>query len=228
MSPADRNKILIIGGVVLVAVLAVGFFFLRGRKASAPAETTGSFPTETTQAPVEGGEGGGVPAEAPAPGEETPEAAGGEVPAEVRVGLINMGRGVDEPSRPDSLLTFEPKIPPPPPEIVTPLPVTILGPLRPAQPAAVSVIGRRRVAGVMFNELPWAVLEEGRDTFIVKPGDIVDGVRIAAIARDAIYVVDPEGRRWVVPLRGTGPAAEVGSGESSYLGGMPELPPAAP
>ncbi|UCC67110.1 MAG: hypothetical protein JSV79_08150 [Armatimonadota bacterium] len=227
MSPADRNKILIIGGVVLVAVVVIGFFFLRGGKPSAPAETTGSFPTETAQAPVEGVEGA-APTEAPPPGEETPEAAGGEVPAEVRVGVIDMGRGVDEPSRPDALLTFEPKIPPPPPEIVIPLPATILGPLRPAQPAAVSVIGRRRVAGVMFNERPWAILEEGGDTFIVKPGDIVDGVRIAAIARSAIYVVDPEGRRWVVPLRGTGPAAEVGGGESSYLGGMPELPPAAP
>lgn len=224
MSLADRNKILIIGGVALVAVIAIVFFFVRGRKSREPAGTTGAFTAETGEAPA--------PAEgeafAPAPGEEMPEAAGGEVLQEVRVGVIDMGRGVDEPSRPDSFLTFEPKIPPPPPEVVTPLPATILGPLRPAQPAEAAVIGRRRVAGVMFNERPWAILEEGDQTFIVKPGDVVDGIRIAAIARNSIYVIDPQGRRWEVSLRGIGPGAEVRPGETGYVGGMPELPPAAP
>ncbi len=222
MSPADRNKILIIGGVVLVAVIAIVFFLMRGRKPAEQAAATGAFPVETAELSAEG------EAAAPAPGEEQPAAAGGEVAPEVRVGVIDMGRGVDEPSRPDAFLTFEPKIPPPPPEVVTPLPVTTLGPLRPAQPAEAAVAGRRRVAGVVFNERPWAILEEGDQTFIVKPGDVVAGIRIAAIARDAVYIVDPEGKRWEVPLRGIGPGAEAQPGETGYLGGMPELPPAAP
>jgi hypothetical protein len=97
------------------------------------------------------------------------------------------------------------------------------GGLRPAGPAEVVAIGQRRVAGVLFNERPWAILEQEGETFIVKPGDIVDGVRVTAIARDAIFVVDPEGRRWQVPLRGPEPTAAL-----ARTGGMPELPSAFP
>jgi len=226
MNPADRNKILIAGGVALVAVIVIVFFVLRGRGGRQQVDTAGGF-QDTAGETWEEGEGAAVP-----PGAEAPVAPGGEV-AELpsaKVGVVQMGRGVDEGSRTDPFLTFVPKTPPPPPELVTPLPVIVLQPggLRPAQPEGAAMIGRRRVAGVLFNERAWAILEEDEETFVVKPGDIVDGIQITAIAREAIYLVDPDGRRWEVPLRGTGPAAEMRPSDATYLGGMPELPPAAP
>ena len=146
------------------------------------------------------------------------------------VGVIAMGRGGDEPSRSDAFLTFEPKIPPPPPELQTPLPVVVPGRIRPEQPAELAVLGSRRVAGVKFNDRPWAILEEGDEIFIVKPGDVVDGLRILAIARRSVYVEDSDGRRWEVPLRGReiAPAAEVRTPGASYVEGMPALPPVGP
>jgi len=152
------------------------------------------------------------------------------VAAQEWVGVIPMGRGGDEPSRSDAFLTFEPKIPPPPPELQTPLPVTVPGRIRPEQPTELAVLGKRRVAGVKFNERPWAILEEGDEIFIVKPGDVVDGLRILAIARRSVYVEDSEGRRWEVPLRGReiAPAAEVRTPGASYVEGMPALPPVRP
>ncbi len=226
MNPADRNKILIIGGVAVVAIAVIVFFFMRSRKPAGPAYTGGGFGTEVASVPA-GGEGaavGGGPAGAAGGEEAAPELG------QQWVGVIAMGRGGDEPSRSDAFLTFEPKIPPPPPEIETPLPMAVGGPIRPAQPTEMAVLGTRRVAGVKFNERPWAILEEGNETFIVKPGDVVDGLRILAIARQSVYVEDSEGNRWGVPLRGrgVGSVAEVRTPGVSYIEGMPELPPVGP
>lgn len=226
MNPADRNKILIIGGVAVVAIAVIVFFFMRGRKPAQTVATGGGFGAEVAAVPAGGGE-------APAGGGLEGAAGGAEAPVELAqqwVGAIAMGRGGDEPSRSDPLLTFEPKIEPPPPELQTPLPPTLGGPIRPPQPTEIAMLGTRRVAGVKFNERPWAILEEGNETFIVKPGDVVDGLRILAIARQSVYVEDSEGNRWGVPLRGrgTGSAAEVRTPGVSYIEGMPDLPPVGP
>ncbi len=240
MNPADRNKILIIGGIAVVAIAIIVVVLMRGRKPAWQEGPAGGFSTDVAQAP--GADEAGYPAAGPAAGAPAGplQAAGPEVgagaaeaeapaaPIDVSVGVVKMGDGIDEASRPDSFRTFEPVIPPPPPEVVTPLPVAMLGPFRPAQPEETAVLGRRRAAGVMFNERAWAILQEGDKTFIVKPGDIVDGVRISAIGRDAIYVTDAEGRRWEVPLRGTGPSTEMRGPRTDYIEAMPELPPAAP
>lgn len=226
MNPADRNKVLIIGGVAIVAIVVIVFFFMRGRKPAETADTGGGFGTEVAAVPAGGGEapaGGG--AAAAGPGEEVAPDLGQQW-----VGAIAMGRGGDEGTRSDAFLTFEPEIKPPPPEIQTPLPPTLSGPIRPPQPTEVAMLGTRRVAGVKFNDRPWAILEEGRETFIVKPGDVVDGIRILAIARESVYVEDSDGNRWGVPLRGlgAGSAAEVRTPGVSYIEGMPEMPPVGP
>jgi len=226
MNPADRNKILIIGGVAVVAIAVIVFFFMRSRKPAQTADTGGGFGAQVAAVPA-----GGVGA--PAGGGLEGADGAAEAPVEMAqqwVGAIAMGRGGDEPSRSDSFLTFEPKIEPPPPELQTPLPLTLGGPIRPPQPTEIAMLGTRRVAGVKFNERPWAILEEGNETFIVKPGDVVDGLRILAIARQSVYVEDSEGNRWGVPLRGrgTGSAAEVRTPGVSYIEGMPDLPPVGP
>ena len=226
MNPADRNKVLIIGGIAIVAIAVIVFFFMRSRKSAETADTGGGFGTQVAAVPAGGGGAplGGGPAGAVGEGEAVPELG------QQWVGVIAMGRGGDEGSRSDSFLTFERKIPPPPPEADIPLPMVVGGPIRPPQPTEMAVLGTRRVAGVKFNERPWAILEEGNETFIVKPGDVVDGLRILAIARQSIYVEDSEGNRWGVPLRGrgTGSAAEVRTPGVSYIEGMPELPPVGP
>ena len=225
MNPADRNKVLIIGGIAVVAIAVIVFFFVRGRKTAGPADTAGGFGT-VAAVPAGGGGApvGGGPAGAAGEGEAAPELG------QQWVGVIAMGRGGDEGSSSDPFLTFEKKIPPPPPEADIPLPMVVSGPIRPVQPTEMAVLGTRRVAGVKFNERPWAILEEGNETFIVKPGDVVDGLRILAIARQSIYVEDSEGNRWGVPLRGrgAGSAAEVRTPGASYIEGMPELPPVGP
>jgi len=228
MSPTDRNKILIAGGVALIAIIVVVFVLLRGRR---PAQQeagpgTGAF-TPTAQAPAgPPAPGAAAPAAPAAPGSEEVEAPAGAA----RVGVVQMGRGPAELTRDDPFETFEPPLMPPPAELVVNLPPVNLQPggLRPVGPSQVVTVGRRRVAGVLFNERPWAILEEQNETFVVKPGDVVDGLRITAIARDSIFLVDPEGRRWQVPLRGVAPGSERPSSAVSRTEAMPEMPPASP
>ena len=230
MSPADRNKILIAGGVALIAIIVI-VFFLRGRKPSRGGGG-GAF-TETAQV-----EGAGAP---PAPGQPAPgqpaaaaPAGEGEAVAAPEVspmlGVIRVGSGPAEPSRPDPLLTFEPPPQPTPPELLVSLPAVTLQPggLRPGGPSDVPRVSGRRVAGLLFDDQAYAILEEDEETFVVKPGDVVDGIRITAIARDSIFLVDSEGRRWQVPLRGLGPGTRGGAGARTSVSGMPEMPPAAP
>ena len=232
MSPADRNKVFIAGGIALIAIVVIVFVVLRGRRAGTQelGAGAGAFGPPLAEAPA------GAPGFPPAPGEQAPGAPAPEAEVEVaagpaaRVGVIRMGRGSDEPTRPDPFQTFQPPVRPPAPELVVSLPTVTLEPggLRPGGPSETfATIGRRRVAGVMFNERPWAILEEEDKTFIVKPGDVVAGIRITAIARDSIFLLDPEGRRWRVPLRGLGLGVERASAAASRTAGMPELPPVA-
>jgi hypothetical protein len=216
MNLADQKKILIAGGVAVVAVILIVVFVLRGRGGQGAAETAGfqeGVATEVTGA-VEGGEalvpGEGVPAEA---GGEVPEA--GPVPAGPRVGAVQMGIGPAEPTRKDPFLTFDPPQTTPV-EILVGMPTVGLveGGLRP--PGATvggARVGDRRVAGLLFNDQAWAILEdEGGETFIVKPGDVVQGLRITAIARDSLFIMDRDGNRWQVPLRGRSPEYVATSG----------------
>jgi hypothetical protein len=230
MNPADRNKIMIAGGIALAAIIVIAFFLLRGRGGKGQAGPAGGF-SATTATATEGG--AGVEGGPPAPGEAAPEAAGGGAAgaeaaptAMPMVGAIQMGSGPAEPTRPDPFLTFEPPPQPTPPELLVGLPPVgvVPGGLRPGGAViTVARVGNRRVAGVLFNDQAWAILEaENGETFIVKPGDVVDGIRITAIARDSIFLRDSDGKRWQVPLRGLGP----GAGAGSTVSGMPETPPA--
>jgi hypothetical protein len=233
MNPADRKKIMIAGGIALAAILAIAFFVLRGRggkqEAGPAAGFAGTEATETAGGPAAPVGGGGPPA----PGQEAPQAAGGEgavaAPAgpAPMVGVIQMGSGPAEPTRPDPFLTFEPPPQPTPPELLVGLPLVgiVPGGLRPGGAVATTVarVGNRRVAGLLFNDQAWAILEnEDGETFIVKPGDVVDGIRITAIARDSLFLKDSDGKRWQVILRSMGPGARAGS----TVSGMPETPPA--
>ncbi|MCJ7752737.1 MAG: hypothetical protein MUQ65_16900 [Armatimonadetes bacterium] len=227
MNLTDRNKMLIAGGVAVVAILLVAFFVLRGRKPKESAVGAGAF---TQGEAVETTAAGEAPA---APGAAAPAAAGGEAPAAttagLSVGVVQMGIGPAEPTRPDPFLSFEPPTQPTPPELLVSLPPVgvVAGGLRPGGiTTAGPRVGNRRVAGLLFNDQAWAILEdEDGETFIVKPGDVVDGIRITALSRDSIFLMDRDGMRWEVPLRGLGPGSTV-STASSTVSAMPSVPPA--
>ena len=231
MNLTDRNKILIAGGVAVVAILLVAFFVLRGRK---PKESAGGAGAFTQGEAVETAAAGEAPA---APGAAAPAAAGGEAPAEgpapitagPSVGVVQMGIGPAEPTRADPFLSFEPPPQPTPPELLVSLPPVgiVAGGLRPGGVTTAGPrVGNRRVAGLLFNDQAWAILEdEDGETFIVKPGDVVDGIRITALSRNSIFLMDRDGMRWEVPLRGLGPGTAV-STASSTASAMPSVPPA--
>jgi hypothetical protein len=92
-------------------------------------------------------------------------------------------------------------------------------------PEVAGPLGHRRVAGLLFNDGAWAILEQENQTFIVKPGDMVDGNRITAIGPDSIFVTDAQGRRWQVNLRSLAPGG--GEAAAGTIPAMPEAPPAA-
>jgi len=246
MSTADRNKIIIASAVAVIAIIVI-VFFLRGRGAKQPAATAGSTGGfgQTAAGPGAGG--------AAAPGQTAPGAPGGAAgaggvgaaaggpaapgatqvaqapmgPAYVPGSPILMNSGPGEPTRSDPFMTFDAPVQPVPPEVTANLPPVVLqaGGLRPpGMPEGVGgPLGRRRVAGLMFNDGAWAILEQENQSFVVKPGDIVDGNRITAINPDAIFVTDAQGQRWRVNLR---PLASTGGGPvSSSVPGMPETPP---
>jgi hypothetical protein len=134
-----------------------------------------------------------------------------------------MGGGSSVLTRDDPFITFEPEPQPTPPELIVNLPPVSLqdGGLRPAGIPEVAEIGHRRVAGLLFNDRAWAILEREGETFIVKPGDRIDGNLITAIARDSVFLIDDQGRRWQVPLRGVGPGAGASAPAASRVSAMP-------
>ena len=228
LSQIDRKKLVIVAGVVVLALIVLVFVLKGGKRRGRRGGPAGAFTaegetpagTETPAAPTPG-----APGTAPAPEEQAAAAA--------MLGPIRLGRGSEVRTRSDPFLTFEPPPAPPPPElVVNPPPVNLrAGGLRPVGLSEIAVagtaeIGRNRVAGLMFDEGAYAILEAGPgQTFVVKPGDIVQGNLITAIARDSIYLVDPEGRRWQVQLRGKGPGGASLSETAGTIEGMPGSPP---
>lgn len=243
MSAADRNKIIIAGGVALLAIIVI-VFFLRGRGGRQRAAGAGGFGA-AQQVAAGGAE---QPGGAVAPGENVPAAPGGAAPGAPSapgapgaaegaaaagpavspyVGQVRMGTGPEERSRPDPFLTFEAPPQPISPEMLANLPPVILqaGGLRPpGMPEAAGPLGRRRVAGLLFDDGAWAILEQDGRTFIVKPGDMVDGSRVTAVGPDSIFVTDAQGKRWRVALRSLSPGGAAAAAIS--IPGMPAAPPA--
>jgi len=248
MSPADRNKIIIAGGVALIAIILIVFFLMRGRGGTEAATTAGAggfggtgqtaaggaaAPGQTTPAAAGGAAGfaGGGPAGAAGPG-----VPGATVVAQVPGGgvyvpgsPIRINSGPTEPTRPDPTLTFEAPPAPIPPEVTANLPPVVLqaGGLRPPgiPEGGQGPLGRRRVAGLMFNDGAWAILEQENQSFIVKPGDMVDGNRITAIGPDSLFVTDSQGRRWQVDLRSLASPEGTVVPSSNRVPGMPQAPP---
>ncbi len=184
--------------------------------AAAPARLTaeGAAPGAVPGAPA----AGATPAVLPAPGQMAAVTPGvtppTPAPGKPWNAILAGSAEISATTRPDPTLFIQP-----PPRKITPEELVQLPPvnlqaggLRSAAAETAGVVtnvANRRVAGVKFNGGAWAILEEeeGKKTFVVKPGDVIDGTRINSISREAIYITDPQGQKWVVPLRGAGPGS---------------------
>ena len=227
MSLPDRNKLLIAGGVAAVAIIVLVFVLLRVRGPKEEAAGTGGGFAGAPAVPAAAGAPGaagapaapGAPGAAPAASDPTQAQPKAGAPL---VGLVRMDSGSDALSRRDPFLTFEPPPQPTPPELLANLPPVNLqsGGLRPPGIDATQ-LGRRRVAGVLFNDRAYAVLEKDSSYFVVRPGDVVDGIRITAIAPDGIFIEDEDGMRWRVPLRMKGPGPSASASSSGTVAGVP-------
>lgn len=243
MNFADKKTIMIAGGVAAVAVILLLVFVVGGRKGHRGANAgagmgagragRGAQTGQTAGTPTPGRLGAtrtGAGAETPAGG-GAPPAAGGEQAAAgpSLFGSVATKSGhMAALTRVDPLINFEAPPPQITPEERTPLPsVTVVaGGLRVTEPSGITeTIADRRVAGVKFNGGAWAILVSDRDSFVVKPGDVIEGTKIAAISRDSIYIVDPDGEPWQVPLRGAGPGGGASAATVGRISGMPEGPP---
>jgi hypothetical protein len=163
-----------------------------------------------------------VPGQAPAGVLAAANPAGGPGKPFAPGAALMVGSGENSASsRRDPLLLIQPPPIPIQPEQLVQLPPVALeeGGIRrgEAQVAADNTIANRRVAGVKFNGGAWAILVSDTDSFVVKPGDVIDGTTINAISRESIIATDPQGQKWIVPLRGAGPggAAPVGGGRGA-------------
>jgi hypothetical protein len=249
MNLSDQQKKLIAGGIALIAVVVIVFFVMRSRRrppeaglaaggfAQTGEEVAGGAGQAGGPAVGEGAAGAARGARGGAAGAAGAGAAGlgagaaGEAavaPAQYpSIGVVKMGIGPAEPTREDPFVTFNPPPQPIPQEVLYPLPAVglVAGGLRPGGITEVARVGNRRVAGVVFNDQAWAILEDEDGTaYVVKPGDVIQGIRITAIARDGILLRDSEGNRWEVPLRGLGPGGQAGGTETTAAA-MPQVPP---
>jgi hypothetical protein len=249
MKLGDRKQLMIAGGVAAVALIALLFVVMRGKKspgATGPGmgamrggravQTSAPGAPGTPNAARGGGQaaggaglrgagqaGGGAPAGPGGLGGAAAEggAEGLQTAQLPMLGVIRLGSGeTSVTTRPDPMLTFVPPPPPILPEQRVALPVvqTYQGGIRPLTVAAgrqAENVPQRRVAGIKFNGGAWAILERDGESFVVKPGDIVEGTKVLSISRDQIMVVDSDGQRWQVPLRGAWPT----TGGATQLGG---------
>jgi hypothetical protein len=83
-------------------------------------------------------------------------------------------------------------------------------------------VGDKRMAGLLVNDSVWAVLEVGTGTaestsYVVKPGDTVENIRVQRIERDKIVIRDAENKLKEVELR-KAPPKSTGQGGMEGMG----------
>jgi hypothetical protein len=81
----------------------------------------------------------------------------------------------------------------------------------------------RRVAGVLWNEHVWAIIETEKTTAVVQPGDVVEGNTIRAISPQGMILTSKRGMIDEVKLQGRIQVAAVAVPVSAP-GGRPTLP----
>jgi len=98
----------------------------------------------------------------------------------------------------------------------------------PAEPTEVRETTTRRYAGFMNGDGVYAVLEEGSDSEIVKPGELTrDGFKVVSITNDQVFLRKQEGnliRTQLLPYGDLPPTAATGGGGRFGGGGGAQQP----
>lgn len=211
----NKKKIFIIAGIALVVIilLVVGIK-LRGGSAPVKAGTTAAPAGNAMMGRrpggmARGGKPGSVTTTTPASATKAPaatSAASGKGAApNPAANLAKQANRVD----PFASQPMPPKPPRPPvlpPQPVLPAAATVAGGIRVAGPNVI-VVTARRTAGLLWNGEVYGLLQLGKNTYIVRPGDTVDEYKVSAITRDSIILYSPSmGKQIQVPL--SGPRAE--------------------
>jgi len=215
MTPKYKQQLAI--SAVLVVVVLAGLYFFVFRKPKPEQTGPAARPAATASRGV-------------APGAKAPagKAFAGMSKAEALKALLSLAPGslppgllpgaqagaVEKPTEPYRPDPFANIFPPPPPPKPLPLP--------PPPPAAIQVgippvfaqllpsegvreIAEReqgRMAGVLWNDRVYAIIETDNATAVVQPGDTVDGRTVRSISPQEAILASKSGEEVKVPLRG--------------------------
>ena len=199
----DKKRMIMIGGgLLVVAAVALVFLWPRG-PATAPPSPTASAPAPGTPAapaaptpplPV-------AVTPAPSPAVSTPSLVAA-LPASTR------RAGVDYRLDPFVIPGFRPARTGltviPTSAVIAGLPpvdLTSLRTIRPGLgPEPLGAANAQRVSGILYNDRVLALVESGGRTYVVQPGDTIDGGRVIAITPDGVTVSGVGGAQTTIPL----------------------------
>lgn len=249
-----KNKPIVIGGAVaVILIVAVAFFLFMGGGGQQQTPPSGA----TATAPAGGTPGGGLPEDQPMPGGPSPARMGGPMGGPMG-GLAMRGFGgagatqqvaeTPKEGKPPSQYRVDPFKPlpweadiskPPILSVVTPVrlqPIPTYKPKEEEQEDVLPPQPYRRVAGIMWGQSVAAIIEtQGDLPRVVKPGDTLDGMRVARIEPNQV-VLSTLGKKPreitvklgapITPVQRTFPG--YGGGVPGVPGGMPGAPPGAP
>jgi hypothetical protein len=212
---AKYKQQLAISAVLVVVVLA-GLYFLVFRK---PKQEAGTAPgAGAPQATAQGAKApatkarGALNAEAIQAALARALASGAGLPGAAPGAVVKP----TERSRPDPFAPlFKPPPPPPPPPPLPPQPaavqVGIPAVMAQALPpeAVVETVAREqgRMAGVLWNDRVYAIIETESTVAVVQPGDTVNGRTVRSISPQEAILASKGGEEVKVPLRGAMGAA---------------------
>ncbi|GBC94617.1 hypothetical protein HRbin16_00401 [bacterium HR16] len=250
-----KNKPIVIGGAVaVILIVAVAFFlFMGGGGQQQP-----SSPGATATAPAGGTPTGGLPEDQPTPAGPGPMGAAGPTGSPMMGGPMMGGYGgagaaqqvaqAPKEGKPPSKYRVDPFKPlpweadiskPPILSVVTPVrlqPIPTYKPKEEEQEDVLPPQPYRRVAGIMWGQSVAAIIEtQGDLPRVVKPGDNLDGLRVARIEPNQVVLSTLGKKPREITVKLGAPIAPVqravpgyGGTPGGMPGGMPGAPPGAP
>ncbi|MGC8784034.1 MAG: hypothetical protein ACP5RN_06585 [Armatimonadota bacterium] len=250
-----KNKPIVIGGAVAaILIVAVAFFmFMGGGGQQQP-----SSPGATATAPTGGTPTGGLPEDQPTPAGPGPMGAAGPMGGPMMGGPMMGGYGgagapqqvaqAPKEGKPPSKYRVDPFKPlpweadiskPPILSVVTPVrlqPIPTYKPKEEEQEDVLPPQPYRRVAGIMWGQSVAAIIEtQGDLPRVVKPGDTLDGMRVARIEPNQVVLSTLGKKPREITVKLGAPIAPVqrafpgyGGVPGGLPGGMPGAPPGAP
>ncbi|MCS6830570.1 MAG: hypothetical protein RMM08_09340 [Armatimonadota bacterium] len=241
-----KNKPIVIGGAIaVILIIAVAMFLFMGGGGQQPAPSQ----TATGPTPAGGFSPEGLPEDQPTPGGPSPAGMGG--PMGGPMGGATMGgfpggatqqtAAAPKEGKPPSKYRVDPFKPlsweadiskPPILSVVTPVrlqPIPTYKPKEEEQEDVLPPQPYRRVAGIMWGESVAAIIEtQGDLPRVVKPGDTIDGMRVARIEPNQVVLSTLGKKPQEIAVKLGAPITPVQRAFPGYGGGVPGVPGGVP